>query len=73
MRTFIAFSKSESSKISIMPSMRAADVAWSTSRPPLKPTVGPTEVFEGDEGFGSGSPRSMKTSHTRNWAGNGIE
>lgn len=36
MRTFIAFSKSESSKISRVPSTRAAETAWRTSRPPLK-------------------------------------
>lgn len=34
--TFIAFSKSESSKISFMASIRAADVACSTSSPPWK-------------------------------------
>lgn len=36
MRTFIAFSKSESSKISRVPSTRAAETACRTSRPPLK-------------------------------------
>lgn len=36
MRTFIAFSKSESNKISRVPSTRAAETAWRTSRPPLK-------------------------------------
>jgi hypothetical protein len=31
-RVFIEFSKSESSRMSLIPSINAADVAWSTSR-----------------------------------------
>lgn len=92
MRTFIAFSKSESSKISRVPSTNAAETAWRTSRPPLKDRlvvgVGLKEdevAGEVEEDVGRGccsggirregseSPRSMKTSHTRSWAGNGIE
>src|SRR5690242_17291105 len=34
-KTFMAFSKSESSKISLVASMRAAEVAWRTSISPL--------------------------------------
>ena len=91
--TFIAFSKSECSKMSRVPSTSAAEAAWRTSRPPLKDFGGVVVVgallkveVEGDaEGFfnfsgceltpgsGDGSPRSMKTSQTRSWAGKGIE
>lgn len=66
-RTFIVFSKSLSSRMSRVPSMSAALTAWTMSKPPAKGdlVVGVTE--------GSGSPRSMKTSQTRSWAGKGIE
>lgn len=66
--TFIAFSKSDSNSISRVPSISAAETAWRTSRPPLK------DDGEGErEADGSGSPRSMKTSQTRSWAGKGME
>ena len=67
--TFIAFSKSESSSISRVPSIKAVETACRTSRPPLKEVEGGVEEDKG----GSGSPRSMKTSQTRNWAGKGME
>lgn len=58
-----------------MPSIRAADTAWRTSRPPWKDGEGvlTMEVGDGERGGGSGSPRSMKTSQTRSWAGKGME
>lgn len=65
--TFIAFSKSESNSISRVPSIRAAEAAWRTSRPPWK------DDGEAEGAEGSTSPRSMKTSQTRSWAGNGME
>ena len=64
---FIAFSKSLSINISLVPSIRAALVACSTSRPPLN-----GRSFVGVE-VRSESPRSMKTSQTRSWAGKGME
>ena len=67
--TFIAFSKSESSSISRVPSIKAVETACKTSRPPLKEVEGGVEEDMG----GSGSPRSMKTSQTRSWAGKGME
>ena len=77
------FSKSESSKMSRVPSTRAAEAACKTSRPPLKDfgkvfggrASAVEEEFEGggSGGIGSGSPRSMKTSQTRSWAGKGME
>jgi len=69
-RVFIAFSKSDSSIMSLMPSINAADVACRVSR------VVPKLV---ESGFSDGvriwslSPSSMKTSHTRSWAEKGIE
>lgn len=69
--TFMAFSKSESSRISRVPSMSAADVACRTSRPPSKLC---SAALRGErDRSGSASPSSKKTSQTRNWAGNGIE
>ena len=79
-RTFIALSKSESSIISRIPSIKAAETACRTSSVPLKD--GGTD--ESDVGLvfavglgipmaGFGSPNSMKTSQTRSWAGNGME
>ncbi len=95
-KTFIAFSKSESNRISRVPSTSAAEAACRTSRPPLKDLLAVSvgvifeagEVVGGEEdeeeeggsccreGLGRGgseSPRSMKTSQTRSWAGKGIE
>lgn len=66
-RTFIAFSKSESMRISRVPSMSAALVACKTSRPPAK------GLSLLDWSIGSESPRSMNTSQTRSCAGKGIE
>ena len=63
-----------------MPSISAAEAACRTSRPPLKEV----ELRELEWGLDidleleresrgmSGSPRSMKTSQTRSWAGKGI-
>ena len=65
-----------------MPSIRAAETACRTSRPPLNDGVVGLAGFEGllvevvgvSAGSGvSGSPRSMKTSQTRSWAGKGME
>ena len=83
----MAFSKSESSSISLVPAIKAAEAAWRTSRVPWKEVeLGELECvgwrwelgFEGWEmggrGWeGEGSPRSMKTSQMRSWAGKGIE
>lgn len=63
--TFIAFSKSESSKISLVASISAADVACNTSKSPLNLEAGKLEYDL--------SPNSMNTSHTRSWAGKGSE
>lgn len=52
MRTFIAFSKSESSKISRVPSTRAVETAWRTSRPPLKDRLVVDVGLEADEVVG---------------------
>ena len=71
--TFIAFSKSESSRISRVPSIRAAETAWRTSRPPWKDDGDDDDDGGKEGGSGSGSPRSMKTSQTRSWAGKGME
>ena len=81
---FMAFSKSESNKTSRRAWMSAALVAWRTSRPLL---LGVCDVdgcdADDDPILGVGrsasswpraaSPRSRYTSHTRNWAGNGID
>ena len=59
-----------------MPSIRAAETACRTSRPPLKDgdglLFGEVDVDKGGRGV-SGSPSSMKTSQTRSWAGKGME
>lgn len=84
--TFIAFSKSLARRISLIPSIRAAEVAWRTSR--VEPNGGSSvgaggwvvwsvedmgvEVDVGER-KASLSPRRMKTSQTRSWAGKGIE
>ena len=68
----MAFSKSESRRISRVPSMRAAEAACRISRPPLKGEEGVPEGGE-DEEEGGVSPRSIKTSQTRSWAGKGME
>ena len=61
-----------------MPAIRAAEAACRTSRPPLKEVelreleCG-LDIEREREGRGtSGSPRSMKTSQTRSWAGKGM-
>lgn len=79
-RTFITFSKSESIRISHVPSISAAEAACSTSRPPWNEEVrlGPkrssgeveddglgVDLTVGVGGGGSESPRSMKTSQMR--------
>lgn len=83
----MAFSKSESSKTSRRAWMSAALVACSTSRPLLAAVVVVEGVCDGDDAgaptLGVGvstsswpravSPRSRKTSHTRSWAGKGME
>ena len=61
----------------------AAEAACRTSRVPWKEVeFGELEgvggmwevgVFERCEGVGEGSPRSMKTSQMRSWAGKGME
>ena len=56
-----------------MPSIRAADVACRMSRLPAKVLVLLLVRAEEGNGEGSASPRSMKTSQTRSWAGKGIE
>jgi hypothetical protein len=69
-RVFIAFSKSDSSIISLMPSINAADVACKMS------SVVPKFIesaFSDGVRIWSLSPSSMKTSHTRSWAGKGME
>ena len=72
---FITFSKSESSKISRVASMRAIDVACSTSRsasPKPSFSVSLLAVVGALVALGV-SPSNRKTSHTRNCAGNGME
>lgn len=64
-RTFMAFSKSESSRISRVASISAADVACKTSISALNLDAG---VVAWDL-----SPNSMNTSQTRSCAGNGNE
>lgn len=54
MRTFIAFSKSESSNISRVPSTNAAETAWRTSRPPLKDRLVVGVGLEAEEVLGVG-------------------
>lgn len=54
MRTFIAFSKSDSSNISRVPSTNAAETAWRTSRPPLKDRLVVGVVLEVEEVVGVG-------------------
>lgn len=86
-KAFIAFSKSESIKISRSAWITAALVAWRIAKPvgsgigvevasdasSLAPDFVGTAALLAEFGVGAPGPNSRNTSQTRSWAGNGID